>query len=118
MQHYSKLVEGRESTLSNIFGFVDGLWLPILEPSDSDTQNAYYNGWKSCHNISNVIVWAPDGTILWARYNCPGSWHDYNVSQPLLDLLDNPISTPAPYQLLADSAFTKSPKVCKHAQSL
>ena len=93
---------------------MDGVWLPILEPGDSDIQNAYYNGWKACCNISNVIVWAPDGTIIWARYNCPGSFHDTTVAAPLLELLYDEGRTPKNMKLLADSGFAKVDQVRIH----
>ncbi|KAI8892073.1 hypothetical protein BC833DRAFT_626179 [Globomyces pollinis-pini] len=33
----------REALLTNTFGFVDGLNLPVHESSDLETQNAYYS---------------------------------------------------------------------------
>ena len=73
MQRLSTMVYQREPLLPHVFGFADGVWIPIQEPPDQELQNAYYNTWKSCTNISNVICWAPDGTIIWARCNCPGT---------------------------------------------
>ena len=72
MEEYSHMISLRDPSIQNCFGFVDGVWMQVLEPADVEAQNAYYNGWKACCNISNVIVWAPDGCIIWARYNCPG----------------------------------------------
>ena len=113
MSEYSALVSHREPRLKNVFGFVDGLWLPILQPGDQYLQNAYYNGWKACCNISNVIVWAPDGTIIWARYNCPGSYHDVTVAAPLFNILQDESRTPIHMQLLGDAGFAKSDRVCR-----
>ena len=72
MADYAEMMSDRDPNIKNCFGFVDGVWMPILEPADPKQQNAYYNGWKSCCNISNVLGFAPDGCIIWARYNCPG----------------------------------------------
>ena len=72
MEYYAALINQRDPSLENVFCFVDGVWLQIQNPPDEEDQNAYYNTWKSCTNISNVICFAPDGTIIWARYNCPG----------------------------------------------
>ncbi len=44
MEEYSVLVSLRESCLNHVFGFVDGVWIPIQEPPNPDVQNAYYNG--------------------------------------------------------------------------
>ena len=94
MASYSELIRKRKPTLHHCFGFVDGVCLQVMEPNDQEQQNAYFNGWKNCCNISNVICFAPDGCIIWARYNCPGMscqvmvchhmtrriWHDVLMS--------------------------------------
>jgi DDE superfamily endonuclease len=77
------------------------------DPADPNTQNAYYNGWKAMCSITNVIVFAPDGSIIWVRYNWPGSWHDANVARPLYDVLADSTLTPSPYALIADTAFPR-----------
>ena len=105
MEHFAYLVRCREPNLENVIGFVDGCWFPIHDPSNAEEQEAYYNGWKSCCNISNVIVFTPDGCIAWVGYNCPGSWHDSHVAQPLYELLTN--RTPEPYVILGDVAFPR-----------
>jgi hypothetical protein len=105
MRAYSDIIKAHEPGISNVFGFVDGVYFRCDDPADSDTQNAYYNGWKSCCSITNVLVFAPDGTIIWACYNMPGSWHDAVLARHLFNKLLNPMETPSPYCLIADSAF-------------
>lgn len=99
----SKLVERREPLLSTSFGFVDGLNLPVLESSDPEIQNAYYNGWLSGCYVSNVFVFSSKGYIIYAAINKPGSWHDSHVARSLYDKLR--FHTPGKYNILADSAF-------------
>ncbi|CAO3611964.1 unnamed protein product [Mucor hiemalis] len=94
-----------DENLKGVFGFVDGLNLPIENPQDPAEQNAYYNGWKSDTFASQVIVFAPDGTICFINSNNPGSWHDAKIARPLYDKNLTSHRCPEPYKLLADSAF-------------
>ena len=67
MQSFARMIQFREPMLEGVFGFVDGLNLKIQEPGDVNTQNAYYNGWKSACFASQVIVFTPDGRICWMK---------------------------------------------------
>jgi hypothetical protein len=107
MQHLSGLMSCYAPALTNIFGFVDGVYFRCDDPADSETQNAYYNAWKSCCSITNVLVFATDGTIIWARYNLPGSWHDSRLARPLYTRLIDPVRTPGQFALVADTAFPR-----------
>ena len=100
MEVFAQQINNREPSLQHSFAFVDGVWFPIQEPPDPLPQNAFYNGWKACCNITNVIAFTPDGCICWVRYNVPGSWHDSTVAQPLYQQLIH--NTPVPYNILAD----------------
>jgi hypothetical protein len=108
MQHLSGLMNNYAPALTNVFGFVDGVYFPCHDPPDSDSQNAYYNGWKSCCSVTNVLVFATDGTIVWTCYNMPGSWHDSRLARPLYACLLDPVRTPVQYALVADTAFPRS----------
>jgi hypothetical protein len=94
--------------LHDSWGAIDGLNLPVLEPSDPDLQNAYYNGWLSGCYVSGVFLFAFDGTIRWWRHNCPGSWHDAKIAAPLFPLLEDDAVMPAPFNIVADSAFPRT----------
>ena len=109
MKKYSQIITRRHPTLQNVFGFVDGVFFKVANSSDPFVQNAYYNGWKSCCAVSNVIVFGPDGTILHARINAPGSWHDSAIAEKLYDLLEN--KTPSPFKIVGDSAFVHNDKL-------
>ncbi len=67
--------------LKNVWVAMDGLKLGIERPTDHEEQMKYYNGWKHYHYISNVICFAPDGTLPCAFLNCPGSLHDSNFAR-------------------------------------
>ena len=93
----------RHEQLFGAFGFIDGLKLPVEEPSNQDMENAMYNGWLHDHYISNILVFAPDGacfylfthfnnvsfagSIIACHLNAPGSWHDSRVAQTIYEKL-------------------------------
>jgi hypothetical protein len=104
IERFAKLIRTRHPLLTHGFGFVDGLHLPIAKSQSLEVENAYYNGWCSSHFTSNLFAFAPDGTIIHATVNAPGSWHDSAISTNLYtELIDN---TPEGYYLIADTAFT------------
>ncbi|KAF1786494.1 hypothetical protein GQ600_3552 [Phytophthora cactorum] len=67
-------VEAREPLLKNVFGFVDGKNLRVMQLSDSELQNACYNGWLHNVFVTGTICLGADECILWLKHNCPGSW--------------------------------------------
>ena len=108
MAEYAALIEQRHSDLkgTKTFAFVDGLNVPIKEPSDACEQNAYYNGWLAGTYCSSVLVFGPDGRILWVYGNSPGNCHDSTIAEPLYCLLmDTCASDDGPFRIAADSAF-------------
>lgn len=108
-QHqFAAVVNHFTPSLHRVFGFVDGLYFPVDAPGDFATADAYYNHWKAGETITNVIAFGPDGCILWAFINAPGSWHDSALSQRLYELLSDQQLTAPGFRLLADSAFDGS----------
>jgi hypothetical protein len=108
MKDMSDQMHAYAPALNNVFGFVDGVYFRCNDPADSDTQNAYYNAWKSCCSLTNVIVFGTNGTILWVHYNLPGSWHDSRLARPLYAKLLDRAQTPIQYGLIADTAFPRN----------
>ncbi|KAG8726441.1 hypothetical protein FRC11_000128 [Ceratobasidium sp. 423] len=106
MAQYSNVITNKHSNaeyLNGAFGFMDGLNLPIETSGINHVQEAFFNGWLHAHVAGNVIVFAPDGTIIAARINTPGSWHDSRIALPIYNFLRE--QTPTGYYLIADSAF-------------
>jgi hypothetical protein len=87
------------------FGWIDGTVLPIPKPTDPIVQRLYYSGKHKMHCVNNVMVFVPDGTIVWYSLNHPGAQHDYTISRRLLDERLLGPSTPPLYGLLADVGF-------------
>ena len=108
MQHFSDVITAYEPAIKGVFGFVDGVYFRCSDPPDELTQNAYYNSWRSYCSITNVLVFSPDGCIMWARYNMPGSYHDARLARPLYTMLLDPLQTPAQFSLIADTAFPRT----------
>jgi len=61
LEYLGSLIKKRHPLLDGAFGSIDGLSLPVQESDDPEIENATYNGWKSSHFISNVLVFSPEG---------------------------------------------------------
>jgi hypothetical protein len=107
MEAYASLVNQRTSHLKHAFGFVDGVKFNVHAPTNADEQVAFYNGWKCGCFVSAILVFSPDGTIIYANYNCPGSRHDAFNAQELFSILLDDNLTPQPYFIVGDSAFPR-----------
>lgn len=102
---YARMIRDREPQVETAFGFVDGTTFHIQQPASASVQNAYYSGTKSDTMVQNLFVFAPDGTIIWARTNCPGSWHDAAIGQPLFLRMHEMVDGLC---LIGDTAFPRT----------
>ncbi|TFK50298.1 hypothetical protein OE88DRAFT_1808659, partial [Heliocybe sulcata] len=100
------LIVARHPRLLGAFGSADGLGLAVQEADDAEAENATYNGWKSSHFINNILAFSPQGVIIHATLNAPGSWHDAHTARPLFEKLYT--STPDNFYLVTDTAFPRS----------
>ncbi|KAH9447991.1 hypothetical protein Pst134EB_021976 [Puccinia striiformis f. sp. tritici] len=66
---FAQTIEKKFPLLENCFGFLDGLNLPVFVAEDDDS----------------IMAFAPDGTIMYAILNAPGSWHDSAIARPLVE---------------------------------
>ncbi|KDN44640.1 hypothetical protein RSAG8_05405, partial [Rhizoctonia solani AG-8 WAC10335] len=106
MREYSDAIHSRHPAITGAFGFLDGLSLPVSTSSDPAIKKATYNGWLHAHKISNILVFAPDGTIIAAKINAPGSWHDSRVATHIYkNLIER---TDEGFFLIADTAFPRN----------
>ena len=62
---------------------MDGKNYRVQEPSNVDLQNAMYNGWLHTVFLTGVLCFGVDGTIIWGKHNCVGSWNDGDTSSEL-----------------------------------
>lgn len=90
------------------FGWVDGSIFRIYKPYHHIKQFRYYSGKNKMHCVNCVIVFAPDGTIIWFSVNSPGSFHDVKVARELIEeFLQDPEKTLAGLGLFGDVGFRK-----------
>ena len=59
---------------------MDGLKLLLEKAGEESIQNMFYNGQSHDHYVTNVFVFASDGTIRAMAINCPGTMHDNVVA--------------------------------------
>jgi hypothetical protein len=68
------------SSLPDVWGTCDRVKLHFESTTDPRIQRMYYNGWTHRHCVSNIFVFAMDGTIQICGLNAPGTMHDSSVS--------------------------------------
>jgi hypothetical protein len=89
-----------------VFGFVDGICTQIPCPTDAADQPQFWSGIKHMYCVNNLLVFGPDGTILWYSINNPVSAHDLFLCSSLMsECLDDRAQTPEEYGLIGDVGF-------------
>jgi hypothetical protein len=61
------MISLRKPTISNVIGFKDGLGLATEMTSKRIQQNAYYCGYDCDTMINNVLVFGPDGKVIFVQ---------------------------------------------------
>ena len=75
-EEWSAIITAREPLIENKWGFIDGKNFRVQEPTDTDMQNAMYNGWLHSVFVTGCLCYGVDGTLVWGSHNYPGSWND------------------------------------------
>jgi hypothetical protein len=98
----------RHPRLPNVWSTMDGLKLYLQKSGKSDAQEQLYNGWTHNHNMTSVFVFCPNGTILIAFFNVPGTVHDSQIVHwgKFYDKLDE-VYKATGGKCTVDSAFAK-----------
>jgi DDE superfamily endonuclease len=76
VRQYMEAFGRRYPHVASVAFAADGMKLPIEPPGHDLKQNKFYNGWKHGHFITNVFVFAADGSIPVCALNSPGCLHD------------------------------------------
>jgi hypothetical protein len=105
MRRFAALVQAREPLVDNIIGFVDGFSAEIQCSSNHLDQNAYYDGYLHDTFVNNVLVFSPEGKVIAAAINYPGSWHDSTVALNIIDACDAHLEN---YAICVDQGFPRS----------
>ena len=61
------------SALRIVFGVMEGARMPFVCNGDSDVQNAYWEGFKQAHEVTNLFVRNFRGDLIFAAVNYTGS---------------------------------------------
>ena len=62
--------------IPNVIGMIDGIKVSTQSPSNPVLQNRDYNGWTKEVTRNLIFLWDPNGMIVDAALNLPGSFHD------------------------------------------
>ena len=83
LEEYVAAIADRHPTLGQerVWGAMDGLKLMLQRSGDFKIQTLHYNGWTHDHYVTNLFLFAPDGTIALRVTNCPGCMHDSTVAE-------------------------------------
>jgi hypothetical protein len=89
-----------------VFAAMGGAKLYLQQSSNHEIQNAFYNGWKHDHYVTNIFLFTPDGMIRSMALNVPGCTHDsiatnYGFIYKKLEVLYNRFGV----KTVVDSAF-------------
>lgn len=105
---YVDTIAEKYPALTNVWGAMDGLKIPIETAGDTLIQNQFYNGWKCSHYISNLFLFSPAGKICAAYFNAPGTTHDSTMARlgGIYDKIDKMYAETG-YKVVVDSAFGK-----------
>ncbi|KIK65157.1 hypothetical protein GYMLUDRAFT_240466 [Collybiopsis luxurians FD-317 M1] len=106
-EELSDLITTCHSLLEGAFGSINGLSLPIQVLDDLKVENATYNGWKTDHTITNVLMFSLKGVIIDTVLNAPGSWHDAHTTRPISRQLWECV--PDGFYIISDMAFPRGP---------
>jgi hypothetical protein len=81
MQRYSAMIRAREPLADNVIGFLDGVSIPIkCSFEDNQRYHSFYHGYTA---VNNVLLFSPEGTIIYAAFNFPGNnnvYYGFDVS--------------------------------------
>ena len=76
MQASASLIQNNRplgALLTVVFAITDGARRPCAEYTDVDLQNAYFEGYTQCVEVTNLFVWNFYGELIHAAVNFPGS---------------------------------------------
>jgi hypothetical protein len=80
VREYQQVAMAVYPRLGDIWATCDGLNLQFEHSMLQRTQRMFYNGWLHGYFISNVFVFAIDGTIRICGLNAPESMHDSTIA--------------------------------------
>jgi hypothetical protein len=102
---WAEKVQAKEPMVRGRWGFIDGKNYHVQEPSATDLQNAFYNGWLHTVFVTGTVAFGVDGCIVWMKHNIVGSWNDGDNSREFQEKIMDPTKNLPGHGVLSDSAF-------------
>jgi hypothetical protein len=102
MTHYAALVKGRDRHIEDVIGFLDGCHFRI---KCSVEENPTYYSYHGDTTINNVFLFSPEGTVIYASINYPGSWHDSTIASSLMNIVQTNLFH---FKIVVDQGFKRS----------
>ena len=102
------LVQRKNPLIVGRWGFIDGKNYHVQEPSNSDIQNAMYNGWLHAVFVTGTACFTVERSVAWAKLNFYGSWNDSETSRSFQEKLANEQKNLVGHGVVSDSAFPVS----------
>lgn len=87
MERFANLIKNREPLVENIIGFADGMKVKVQCSECEEQQSLFFNDYDGDTVINNVFCFSPEGKVIFAAVNFPGSWHDSQVAIDLAQLI-------------------------------
>ncbi len=106
MQLFLDMISVRVPTVNNVIGFMDGLGLTTECTDERITQNVYYCGYGCDTMVNNVLVFGPDGKVVFCPNNYPGSWANGTLTACFFSHITKRIGD---YKICMDQGF---PRAC------
>eukprot|EP00172_Hildenbrandia_rubra_P003983 Plantae.Rhodophyta-Hildenbrandia_rubra.ctg7260.p1 GENE.Plantae.Rhodophyta-Hildenbrandia_rubra.ctg7260~~Plantae.Rhodophyta-Hildenbrandia_rubra.ctg7260.p1 ORF type:complete len:412 (+),score=29.57 Plantae.Rhodophyta-Hildenbrandia_rubra.ctg7260:277-1512(+) len=101
--------------LKGVLAVTGGGRMPCADYTDTGLQSAYYEGYTTSAEVTNLFALNFFGEIARAAVNYPGSWHDTRLAgaSGLYANLLSDEKTPPGFAILWDSAFANDVRVTK-----
>ncbi|CAJ1927973.1 unnamed protein product [Cylindrotheca closterium] len=80
IEEYKQAVNNKHNLLTDVWCCFDGLKLGTQAPTNAGLQRIFYNAWKADTFVKGVFAFVPDGKIVIAYFNVPGSVHDSQLA--------------------------------------
>jgi hypothetical protein len=105
MREFANMVRMREPMVDDIIGFMDGVSFLAECTDDCVEQNTMYCGYDCDTMVNNVFAYGPDGKVLFAAINFPGSWADGSLTARFTRHMKSKIGN---YKICIDQGFPQS----------
>ena len=102
LEEFASMVERRDRHIPDVIGFLDGCQFRI---QCSVEDNPTYYSYHGDTTINNIFLFSPKGTIIYARVNFPGSWHDATLARQLMEIAQTKLYE---FKIVVDQGFKRS----------